>query len=520
MLNKVSSFVKTTKFVYFLLTLFVLLDRILIYQNFNCKFVGNDDLIFWQGANDYMHGHFYVPYYYGQNYNVMLEALFAVPFLVINIPYQLSLFLATSITTLFPFFIFSFVLWKRGYQIAALFFISIPLLLPVEYGLITSMTRGFVNGLFFSGFYVFAILSPHKKSSWLIAFFATAIGYFVNPSIVVVTVPVLAYLFFINFKQPHFYLYGIVIILPVFFLEANIKEWYSLHPETNLCPMLELKYDTTLLLKSFDDLDTHFSYLSPVIWSAGWIILPLGLILGILLLKKEAKKGMAILLGILFIAFSLGVNKVHQYINTILYSAVRMYLGIPIFTGIIFLWSRSLFSHITDKRLARILLCLVISCFFIKSSLYSLVVRSHTSKQIDFKSVAIRKLDDVKCECETVKKIATTNKVDLVVVISTWDTLSSLAMRQFVAHSCPLLDKNFPPTILHVYEKRFWLYEKEKKSVHKNILFYGGPNDIGYLKTIENCNILKDTPSQTIYVISNNTLRLDSLCKKLNVRLF
>jgi hypothetical protein len=518
--NKIISFFNHAKFIYLTLIVLVILDRLFIYSNFNSKFLGSDDMVFWQGAHDYMNGHFHVPYFYGQNYNVMLESFFAIPFLELSVPYHLAFFLSTSIITLFPFFMFSIVFWRKGFVSEALFFVIIPLLLPIDYGIITSISRGFVNGLFFSSFYVFALVYPEKKSSWIIAAFAAAIGHFVNPSIIVVTLPVFTYLFLVNFKKIPFYLYSMIIILPVLFLQWKIKEWYSLHPEINLCPMLILEFDKTMILQSFNDLDSYFSWITPLVWPAGWLILPIGLIAGILLtVKKDKEKGVAVIIGILFIVVSLGVNKIHQSLSSILFSAVRMYLGIPIFTGIMFFWLRPLFSKITNRQFSNALLCIAICTFFIKSSLYSMVVDKHT-KRLDIGMVAINRRKDVECECDKIKKIAVENKIDLVVTIPSWDTLSSVPMREFLAYGCPLLKTDFPSIILNVYEKRFWLYQKEKKSVRKNILFYGGPTDVDYLKTIKNCTLLNDKSSQSIYMITDNTLTLDSLCRKLNVSLF
>jgi len=64
-----------------LICLFVLLltTRFLILKDFGFQFAGHDDQIFWQAANDYAKGIFQEPYFYGQNYNYALEALFAAP---------------------------------------------------------------------------------------------------------------------------------------------------------------------------------------------------------------------------------------------------------------------------------------------------------------------------------------------------------------------------------------------------------------------------------------------------------
>ena len=48
----------------------------------------------WNGARDFANGNFYEPRYYGQDYNTYMEALFAVPFMLIGFPVAFSLMAA------------------------------------------------------------------------------------------------------------------------------------------------------------------------------------------------------------------------------------------------------------------------------------------------------------------------------------------------------------------------------------------------------------------------------------------
>ena len=60
----------------------LILDRLLILYYFGFRFTDIDEMIFWLGANDYARGVFHEPFFYGQNYNYMLEACLAVPFIL------------------------------------------------------------------------------------------------------------------------------------------------------------------------------------------------------------------------------------------------------------------------------------------------------------------------------------------------------------------------------------------------------------------------------------------------------
>src|SRR5690554_7269853 len=80
----------------------------------------------------------------------------------------------------FPFLFISTVLFRRGKRIEAYLFLFIPLTLPVEYDIITSITRGFTSGLFFCSLLIYPLLNPTKLWSFVIAALAVSCGYLFN----------------------------------------------------------------------------------------------------------------------------------------------------------------------------------------------------------------------------------------------------------------------------------------------------------------------------------------------------
>jgi hypothetical protein len=64
--------------------------------------VSTDDAVMWHAAVDYAHGRFYGPYYYGQDYGPMLEALVAAPFVRLGVPFRLLMPAVTSFLALVP----------------------------------------------------------------------------------------------------------------------------------------------------------------------------------------------------------------------------------------------------------------------------------------------------------------------------------------------------------------------------------------------------------------------------------
>lgn len=512
MLKKIFS-IGNEKFIYYFFLGLLLIDRALLLTAFSFKYVGSDDLIFWQSATDYMQGLFHEPYFYGQNYNFMLESIIAIPLLKIGVPYYIAFPVCTSFLALFPFFLFSFVLFKKGYFIEALIFISLPILLPIEYTLLTSITRGFISGLFFSGFLIFSLFNKTKKSLWIISALALSLGYIFNPNSLIIAIPICFYIFLNNFKKPLYYLINVLIIIPVWLIEFFSKQFYIKNPEFNVHGMWNLHFEFEHIFNSFSHLDKFFTYFMPVLWSMGWLILILILTAGIYLLFKDREKGLALVLSIILAITFLGINKVNDHIDSIFLSSTRMFLAIPLLTGLAFMWIKK-HIRISDQNWIYILSIIIITTFFIKSSLYPTVVKNHT-QITNYGPVAIKKIKDLKCECTELKSIAQTNNIDLILFVPDWKY--NVPHMEFYNYGCPIFEKGLPPTILNVYEKRTWVYVKEKTSIHKNILILTNGIDSTKLNEIKDFEVIPWNPS--IYIIKENNLTTEDLLNKLGFEL-
>jgi hypothetical protein len=506
--------------IYFMFLLLLILDRMVLLTNFNFKYVGSDDLIFWQGATDYMKGKFYEPYFYGQNYNFMLEALFAVPFLKLGVPYFYTFPIATSFVALFPFVFISIVLKKNDLFIESIFFLVLPVLLPIEYGILTSVTRGFVSGLFFSSFLIFSLLSPNKKSSWFLATLAFAFGFIFNPNSLVITFPVCLYLLFVNWKRTAFYLISFITVLPVLSIEFFSKMFYQNNQDYNVNGMWQLQFDFKMVFDNLKHLDNFFAYSTPLFWFAGWSVLLIILFIGFFLLKKDKYKGFSLLFGIAFILLTLGINKVNDHIDSIFLSSTRMFLGVPILAGLAFTWT---FKHLALNKYQLIfgIAFIAFTTFFIKTSVSTAVIKLHTVKT-NFGPVAIKKSNELICECEKLDSISVKHQVSLFAFVPTWNL--NVPHMEFYNYGCPLLNKKFPSTMMNIYEKRTWVYIKEKESIHKNILIFGSSistntNEIKQNDNYKGLNIEVISENPTIILIKNNVLTIDSLFKKLSIDL-
>ena len=111
----------------------------LILQSFGFEYTESDQAIMWQGLQDYSNGNFYEPRFYGQAYNSSLEAFCAVPLYKLGVSPHIALPFITSVFTLLPFIGISIYSYLKKNKFIALVILSIPLLMPIEYDMITTL---------------------------------------------------------------------------------------------------------------------------------------------------------------------------------------------------------------------------------------------------------------------------------------------------------------------------------------------------------------------------------------------
>ncbi|MBK6370200.1 MAG: hypothetical protein IPF64_10360 [Flavobacteriales bacterium] len=63
-----------------------IVDRMILVHLFGSRYVSTDEAVQWHAAMDYSKGLFHGPFFYGQNYGPMLEALITAPFFRLGVP--------------------------------------------------------------------------------------------------------------------------------------------------------------------------------------------------------------------------------------------------------------------------------------------------------------------------------------------------------------------------------------------------------------------------------------------------
>jgi hypothetical protein len=237
------------------------LDRIALIALFGSQYVSTDDAVMWHAANDFAQGHFYSVYYYGQAYGAMLEAWLAVPFVWLGIPFNILMPSVSSLLALLPYW--SFALWHhhRNNTSSSIFIACIPLLMPTEFGLMTTIPRGFVSGIA-----ILAILPWVKdlrnfEIGAVLIGVVSSIAWFINPNSLVFSIAFIAHYIF---KERTVRMSSIRVAagsMVGFGLYVLSQHWCAIHPEWIIHVLIDPtpKFDLTSIVNGLSIWMTIFS---------------------------------------------------------------------------------------------------------------------------------------------------------------------------------------------------------------------------------------------------------------------
>ena len=500
--------------VYLLTGLLVIADRLTLLLKFHFNYVGSDDLIFWLGAHDYSLGIFHEPYFYGQKYNFMLEALFAVPLIWTGLDFNIALPLVSSGISLMPFVIWSIALYRNRSYLSAIFFLSIPLLLPLEYGFLGSVSRGFTSGLLFTVFLIPAVLKPNKPLGMFYMWFATFFGFIMNPNSIIVCLPVVTLALLTNYNKPIFYLSALVVSIPAFLIQYLAKMFYEVNPLYKVCSMWKIEFDLDLLLKNLTCLDCFFPYFTPLEWKHGWLGFILVFAVALILIRHDWKIAISMIFGVLLILVSLGVNKVNDDANTILLSSSRMFLGIPIFLGIAWYWTSS-FTSPSKPQTKVLFAVLCLTVFFFKTATSDAVL-SKLQANIEVGPMPIKPIDALCEECQELKHMSDNTMSNLLVMNPTWHR--GVPQKEFYTYGCGLLIDDFPKTLLTIYEKRTWVFIQASCDTFERVIVYDSTFTPEKMDSDSSLTLI-DSSFQTVLIDNGRKLDLRTLLESHGIKL-
>jgi hypothetical protein len=457
-LNNKSSGQLFLKICFFAMLIFVLVNRFLIFFYNNMVTVDSDVPIMWGGAIDFSNGHFYEPRYYQQNYNTMMEALFAVPFVWCGLPVYYSVPIATHIIFLCPFLFTAFYLYRKNALESSNLVLCLLMCMPTEYDIMTSIPRGFVTGFFFLTFFILSINNPQNFRFIILNCLMAMVGYVVSPNSVLVSIPLILFLYQFHYKNYKFYfliVFTVICYLPLYYI---FDYFYLIHPG-----YVRHKFSHSFSIKFFIDnirnLNQCFEYVSFFV-SESFIPFLVTLIVLFIVFVKYCKKALIPFISfILIIILMLFSEKSRNGANWPWFSYCRMLIGIPIFV--------MLFTTIQSLSSTKIMPAIIsITIIF---SIYKLInienkMNYYTQPKL-FYGVYLVKLETILEHISFYEKMCAKFKVDTFLISD------GFWLDPYLTYGGPAISKTFPETHATNSDRRYWVREKFKNRLISKFLF-------------------------------------------------
>lgn len=494
---------KTDHFLYLFLLLALFAYRYLVLEYFGFQYTDYDQVIMWLAAQNYGHGLFHEPLFYGQSYNTMLEAFLAVPFVKTGISLHKALPLVTTLLTILPFLLLSFLSYFHWSHFSGFIPLFVLVFMPVEYGFLTSISRGFVSGLGIVGLSIFSLFYIKQRWAIFLLGISGALGYLGNPNALLLWFPIAIYGWLNNIQNIRFYLYLVIGLVLGSIIYYSAIYFYYANPGYNL-HLLSNDFDLDHLLEGLKNLGPFFNYVTPFLipYAWIWIFMPL-LVGGFFLIKKQFKP--ALVCGIIpFLLLSpLIASKIHDGTSSVFFSNSRMFLAFPMILSFIL----ALLKFKPNKWLLYGIIVLALSFLVYKASILPSKVEENLNKD---HYVVVSSKDKVYNNCEKLKSLADKHDIDLIINAKGW-------FSWFYNYACPAIyfNSSFPKTLRPSYERRTWRLIEDENKIYTNILIYD-KSEPTLAKQFD--FVQKVSSYDDFYLIKDNNTSTLSLLDKLNIK--
>lgn len=501
---------ENSRFLFAFFFVLVLLDRLNTFLRFSVVYTDSDQLVMWQIAKDLMNGSFHGPCFYGQSYNPVFEPLFALPLLFSGMDLHTALPLVTTLLGVAPFLILSFYLCKKSGPLTGLLPLLLSLLLPPGYSMLTSVSRGFVTGIFFA-VTGFVLLVFHRSFfSRLSGGILWGIGIYANPNCVLLLpliIPFLPYERKELFRTMAPWITGFCLGMSSLVFNAA---YYHSHPEMLIhgSPSLKMSFDSFVLVLS--RLDNYFTYITPVVWHWGWVSLLLFILTGIRLWRYKRKMeflSLALLFAAILLSFS--VAKVTHGTNSVFFSGSRMFLAYPFILLFLFIFYLNTLPVPRRKNVIFTAVLLSVVAFTVKVMAFDLFLKN-ALKGTRNSIVKVIPVDTLRTTCEEMLSFAN-GHADLVVANSS-DTPD-----QPITYGCPCLIPDFPVTIQPLYERRTWILPEILDRVYERVLIHGKDTNAWKRMNLEGLQVIR-SDVQKGWMLIENRLRTRDLLHETGIK--
>jgi len=447
-----------------------LIDRVHLLFNFQFDIADIDQMILWHGVKDYAAGIFHEPFFYGQDYNLMVEAFLAVPLIWLGIKPQVALPIITLLLSLLPFILFGIFFLRQQNLIAATLLFAWPAFMPIEYTMIASMPRGFVSGIAVASLASFCLQNPSSIWSNVWLAIVAPVSLWICPNSSILLAFIVPYLWTKNWKRWQFYVLPSVMLILVFILNTAAKNFYEQSQEWRVHSPWNA-YKGVWIIGAFKsmEIDAMHKYLMPLLSTHGIAVLPALIMLAIIAVRKNKPVALGLTFCVLACLAALGHSRIYSGLDHVFFSYTRNWLSVPIVMALSV-------GLLINKNLGRVWL---LSAIILAASA-NMLLKSNQLQTIKVdllqdginRIVPYNSLSSIESRCNLIDSVADRHAADIVLFVP--GHINSERVSQYYHLGCPILTSNFPPSTISKGDRLTWNFGDLGNQQHEKILVYGG----------------------------------------------
>lgn len=498
---------RASKAAFWVVVLLSVLDRCHL-LSITMGYASDDLTVVWMAARDYAQGIFHEPFFYGQDYGVMLEALLAAPFVRLGADPAVAVPVVMAVLAMLPYWSFAFFEYRRMNLAAAIFIAAIPILLPVEHGL--QCTN--LNGLAILAFYPWVGGMPLSatRSAWIGTVLAAAA--FVNMNALVAVAAFGTFFLLRSVNERRQWLWAACGALPILLLWWWSMHFYSARPEQVVHTVFDWRmvFHASLIPEAISRLDAHFAWLCPLWWPNGHLVLWFLAAVVVALFRKGNKPAAwAIVAALVTILISFGFAKIHDGTMSVLFPLSRMYLVVPLLLG----WGiAELGPFARGRQLFIVIITLTSVVTFTLRNERAATVWADTLSDPKGTPLYMEKVTTLREQCRMLEHYAHETSADVIVIVR--GTNSGQAL--FLNMGCPVCEPALPPTYMPDGDRRAWRVEKEALLQRERILVVNGKPEVWAKAKEEGLNVQAiGTGAPMLHLVIGAGLPVDSLMLRL-----
>lgn len=481
-----------------LIVVLVLVDRAWSLRT-TIGYASDDLAVVWLATVDYADGIFHEPFFYGQDYGVMLEALFAAPFVRFGADPVSTVAILFALFGIAPYLAFAFHHRSRKEYGAALLFAAMPLLLPVEHGLqITAL-----NGIAVLAFVPLAwrCRTAFARGFWLMVVLGLAI--FVNPNAALVAVPIGLHHLLNERHDPKVWSAMALGMSPAILLWLGARCFFHAQEAEVVNTIFDwrLHFKPYLIQEAFKRLDIHFAWTGPLFGKhaafAPLLLLAAGIILGA---QRRFSAALAVLATLTLILFSFCFAKVHDGSASIFFPLARVFIGMPLVLA--WAWGRVEWKP-SLPRTAIIGITLAATVHSGTRMMQASTTYAAALAQQEGLPVRTWEVARIKEHCRVVGELAMVNDVDGIFILRGNDPFSA----QFLAYAIPVFHPEAANTWMVGHDRRaFQRASLLDTAMNEVLVVGGGPDDMARITVGGRAvSVVRPTDPQVLFLAEVNS---------------